>query len=117
MSKRSELLYLGDMLDYAKRARAKLAGISREQFETNEDLKIIVGHLIQIIGEAASRISAATAAAHPEIAWARIAGMRHKIVHNYFEIDAGVVWDTAINDLPDLIAALEKFTPPEPPLA
>lgn len=117
MSKRSETLYLGDMLDYAKRAQARIAGVSREQFETNEDLQIIIGHFIQVIGEAASNISATMTAAHPEIAWARIAGMRHKIVHHYFRIDVGVVWDATVNDLPSLIAALEKFTPPEPPSA
>jgi uncharacterized protein with HEPN domain len=44
-------------------------------------------------------------------------GMRHKIVHHYIEIDVSVVWDTATNDLPSLIALLEKFTPPEPPSA
>ncbi|HEX6087835.1 MAG TPA: HepT-like ribonuclease domain-containing protein [Thermoanaerobaculia bacterium] len=114
MSKRSEILYLGDMLDYARRARTKIAGVTREQFEANEDLQIIVGHLIQIVGEAASRVSAATSATHPEIAWDRIAGMRHKIVHDYFEIDVGIVWDAATNDLPELIASLERFVPSEP---
>ena len=117
MSKRSEVLYLGDMLAYARRAHARVANITRDEFESNEDLQIIVGHMLQIIGEAASKVSAATVTAHPEIAWARIAGMRHKIVHDYFAIDVGVVWDAAKNDLPDLIASLEKFIPPEPPSA
>ena len=117
MSKRSDLLYLGDMLDHARRARAQLAGITRERFESDETLQIVVMHRLRIIGEAATKVPAQTRAAHPEIAWARIAGMRHKIVHDYFQINMDVVWDAVINDLPDLIAALEKFTPPEPPSA
>lgn len=114
MSKRSEILYLGDMLGYARRVRAKLAGVTRAEFQANEDLQIIVGHCIQVIGEAASRVSTATTTAHPEIAWERIVGMRHKIVHDYFKVDLKVVWDAATNDLPELIAALERFVPPEP---
>jgi uncharacterized protein with HEPN domain len=43
--------------------------------------------------------------------------MRHRIVHNYYEIDADVLWLVVTERLPNLIAALEKFTPPEPPSA
>jgi uncharacterized protein with HEPN domain len=74
-------------------------------------------HHLRIIGEAATKVPAETCAAHPEIAWAQIAGMRHKIVHDYFRINMDVVWDAVVYDLPPLIAALEKFTPPEPPSA
>ncbi|HVE71930.1 MAG TPA: DUF86 domain-containing protein [Thermoanaerobaculia bacterium] len=117
MSKHSDVLYLGHMLDYARRAHAKAAGMARMQFESDEDLQIILAHRIQVIGEAATRVSKATREAHPEIPWAEIAGMRHRIVHDYTNIDLDVVWETATERLPDLIAALEKFTPPEPPSA
>jgi uncharacterized protein with HEPN domain len=117
MSKRSEFLYLGDMLDHAKRAHALLIGITREEFKTDETLQIVVMHHLRIIGEAATKMPAETCAAHPEIAWGRISGMRHKIVHDYFRVAMDSVWDAVIDDIPPLIAALEKFIPPEPPSA
>ncbi len=104
------------MLSYARRAYEKAAAVTRDQFKADEDLQIIVTHLIQVVGEASLNVSAATRDAHPEIPWARIRGMRHRIVHDYITINVKVVWDTVTNDLPPLIAALEKFTPPEPPV-
>jgi uncharacterized protein with HEPN domain len=77
----------------------------------------VVGHLIQIVGEAATRVSPATRAAHPEVPWERITGMRHRIVHDYVRIDADIVWETAMHRLPELIAQLLEFIPPEPPSA
>jgi len=117
MSKRSEELYLGDMLDHGRRAHAKMSGVSREHFYANEDLQIILMHHIRIVGEAASKVSAAVREQHPEIPWAEVAGMRHRIVHNYYEINTAILWTVASERLPDLIAALEAFTPPEPPSA
>jgi len=117
MSSRNELLYLGHMLDHARRAYAKASAVTREQFFENEETHVFVTHFIQIVGEAAGRIPPEVTNAHPEIDWQRITGMRHKIVHDYFEVDLAVVWDVARNDLPFLIAALEKITPPEPPSA
>lgn len=105
------------MLDHGHRAHAKMSGVSREQFYENEDLQIIVMHHIRIIGEAAGKVSAAIRERHPEIPWADVAGMRHRIVHNYYEINTDILWTVATERLPDLIAALETFTPPEPPSA
>ena len=105
------------MLDYARRANGRVAGVSRERFDSDEDLQIIITHLIQIIGEAATHVSPATREAHPEVPWIDIAGMRHRIVHDYVNIDLEIVWETATRRLPELITQLQKFTPPEPPSA
>jgi uncharacterized protein with HEPN domain len=115
MAKRSEELYLGDMLDHARIAHAKVERVTQEQFDGDEDLQIVVKHHVQIVGEAASKVSSATVDAHPEIPWIDIIGMRHRIVHNYFEIKVNVLWTVATERLPDLIAALEKFVSSEPP--
>ncbi|MFB0534516.1 MAG: HepT-like ribonuclease domain-containing protein [Anaerolineae bacterium] len=50
---------------------------------------------------------------HPEIPWFEITGMRSKIVHDYMDVDEDVVWEVVTQDLPHLIAALEKIVPPE----
>jgi uncharacterized protein with HEPN domain len=114
MSKRSEVLYLGDMLDHARIAHAKVAHITRERFDADEDLQIVVMHHVQIVGEAASKLSAEIREAHPEIPWINVIGMRHRIVHNYFEIRKDILWTVATERLPELIAALEKFVPADP---
>ncbi len=105
------------MRDYAQKAFSRVAAISRHHFDTNEDLQIVVTHFIQIIGEAARQVSPEGREKHQDIPWERIVGMRHRIVHDYVNIDLDIVWEVATKYLPPLIAALEKFTPPEPPSA
>ncbi len=62
-----------------------------------------------IIGEAAARVPDEVAAAHPEIAWRFMRGIRNRLVHDYFFIDAQIVWDTVENDLPALIEPLNSL--------
>ena len=69
--------------------------------------------LIERIGEAAAHVSAAFRKQHPEVPWQNVAGMRHKLIHDYFEIDLDVVWMAAKDDAPDLISLLEPLVPPE----
>jgi uncharacterized protein with HEPN domain len=64
---------------------------------------------ITVIGEATKRLSAEFRAAHPEMAWSRMAGMRDVIVHGYDTIDFDEVWDVAHRDAPNLIAYLEPL--------
>ena len=68
---------------------------------------------VEIVGEAASRLTAETKEAHPEIEWNEIIGMRHRLVHGYFAINYGRVWEVVHNDLPKLISQLEAIVPPE----
>ncbi|HEV7238807.1 MAG TPA: HepT-like ribonuclease domain-containing protein [Thermoanaerobaculia bacterium] len=117
MTKTSEAKYVADMLEYARKAVAMSEGVTVETFNEDEKLQLALAHLVQIIGEAAGRTGEATRAALSSVAWSQIIGMRHRLVHDYGNINYDVVWDTATNDLPPLIAALEKFTPPEPPSA
>ena len=63
---------------------------------------------IEIIGEAAYQVSSETRSQIPEVPWEDIMGMRHRLVHAYFDIDLDVLWSTVQNDLPPLIAVLES---------
>ncbi len=56
--------------------------------------------------EAASRVGVETGEAHPQVPWREIVGMRHRLVHAYFDIDLRLVWDTVAGDLPAPIAQL-----------
>ena len=68
---------------------------------------------VEIVGEAASRVSADTKEAHPEIPWPKIIGLRNRLVHAYFEVNLERVWETVQRDIPYLITQLEPLTPPE----
>jgi|SRR6185295_1324988 len=107
-----DLLYLGHMLDVSLQAVAKVRGKSRQEFDKDEDLRLAVAHLIQMIGEAARRVSPETRERYPLIPWTDIVGMRHKLVHDYMDIDFDVVWSVVTDDLPPLVALLKPLVPP-----
>lgn len=109
MSTKTDDHYFRDMLDHARRARAIVASISREQYEDDDTQQLALTHLLQIVGEAASRVSAAARDAHPELPWADMIGMRHRLVHDYGNVSRIIVWDTATDDLPRTIEALEQI--------
>ena len=71
--------------------------------------EIALAHVIQIIGEAARRVSPDYQKAHPEIPWREIVGMRHKIVHDYLAVDDDVVWSVVTKDLQPLAEQLEDL--------
>jgi len=71
-------------------------------FESDELLQIWIVHYLQIIGEAASRISHEMREQYPEIPWGKIIGTRHVLVHGYFDIDLDLVWAAVDVDLPVL---------------
>ena len=102
-----DLVYVGHMLDMARKAVSKTQGISRETYAADENLRLAVIHLIQTIGEAARQVSREFCEKHPDIRWADIIGMRHKVVHDYLGIDDDIVWQVATEDLPKLVTSLE----------
>lgn len=117
MTKRSEEMYVADMLQYAREARALAADRTTEDFHRDRTLQLALTYLVQIVGEAASRMSPGTRDALPELPWSEMAGMRNRIVHDYANVSYQIVWNVVQNRLDELITALEKITPPEPPSA
>lgn len=107
MSQRDDLVYVGHMVDIANKAIEFVQGLTREDFDNNELLRLSLTHLLQVIGEAARRVSPEFRAAFPQIDWKAIVGMRSKVVHDYLNVDEDIVWDTVINELPSLVNELE----------
>lgn len=98
---RPDRLLLQDMLEAIEEVLETTPG-RREDFDSN---KLVRSHLlrnIQIVGEAAVRISKELKDRHPEVPWRLLTGMRHVIVHDYFEIDWNAVYDTSLRDVPSL---------------
>ena len=105
--------YLLDMLVAARKTVQFSKGLTYDSFLQSDLHQNAILKVLEIIGEAASRISNETKAAHPDVPWHNISGLRNRIVHAYFEIDLSVVWMIINDDVPVLIATLERFVPPE----
>ena len=103
---KADQIRLRHMLDAAVEARSFAAARSVDDLLADRILLLALVKSIEIIGEAASRMGPATRARHPEIPWTDIVGMRNRLIHAYFDIDALRVWDTVTDDLPPLISAL-----------
>ncbi len=107
-----DVVYVGHMLDMALKAVGKTQSLPRDAYDADENLRLALIHLIQVIGEAARQVSREFSDAHPEIPWANIIGMRHKVVHDYLGVDEDIVWQVVTADLPRLVAALELLAQP-----
>ena len=105
--------YLLDMLLAAREAGTFTAGLTFPEFKRNRMAQLAILKAVEVVGEAASQVSTEGKEAHPEIPWAKIIGMRNRLVHGYFNVNLERVWETVQQDLPDLIALLEPLVPPE----
>ena len=108
MPVRDDLSRLHDMLGAAQDAIGLAAGRRRHDLDTDVGLRLALQKAIEIIGEAAAKVSPDCRRRHPPIAWADITGMRHRLTHDYFRVDLDVVWSTVRDDLPALARLLEE---------
>ena len=106
----------GTCSTWRRRQSARPRAFARGAYDADENLRLALTHLIQIIGEAGRQVSREFSEQHPEIPWADIVGMRHKVVHDYLGVDEDIVWQVVTQDLPTLVAALEPIVPPTPPV-
>ncbi len=97
------------MIEAAAEIERFLSGRERSDLDADRMLLFAVVRAIEIIGEAASQLSDATRAKAPEIPWPSMVGMRNRIVHAYWDIDTGVVWKAAAEEVPALLPALRRL--------
>src|SRR5438046_4301716 len=96
---KDDLVYTGHMLDMAPKAADKVAGKTRAEYDEDENLRMALAHLIQVIGEAARHVSPEFCRSHATIPWKQIIGMRHRVVHDYLHVDYDIVWAVVSVDL------------------
>jgi uncharacterized protein with HEPN domain len=109
MSKHDDRISMRHMLDHAREACAMAHGRKRSDLDSNRMLQLALTRLVEIIGEAASRVSMPTRENHRAIPWPDIVGMRGRLIHGYDVVDLNLLWDTVGADLPPLIAQLEAI--------
>ncbi len=109
MSKRDDQFSLKDMLSHACEAVELLGDPSRGGLKKDRVMQLALTRLVEIVGEAANRVSVATQQKYPEIPWSQIVGMRNRLVHGYDVIDLDLLRDTVAQDLPPLIVTLQQI--------
>ena len=106
---RSDVALVEDMLYRVRRIRRKTQGVTWKRFRDDEDLHDIVERSITIVGEAARKVSKEYREAHAEVPWVDTMNIRHKIVHDYFEVSYTVLWSTIKEELPALEILLSNL--------
>ena len=116
--RKDDRIRIRHMLDAAEEAMSFIKGKKRSDLEADRMLVLSLVKSIEIMGEAASKVTNESRDGHPEVPWLNIIGMRNRLIHVYFDIDLDRVWDTITDDLPPVIAALEEIVQQEeePPL-
>ena len=97
------------MVEAAGDAARFISGRARADLDTDRMLLFALIRCIEIIGEAARQLSDETRNLSEDIPWNAIAGMRNRLIHAYFNVDAELVWKTVTVELPDLTARLRKL--------
>jgi len=105
---REDAIRMLHMLDAAREAISFSRGRARADLDSDRMLTFALVRAIEIVGEAASKVTVQTRSEFPEMPWPDIVGMRNRIVHAYFDIDLDRVWDTVKIDLPALVTVLEQ---------
>jgi uncharacterized protein with HEPN domain len=106
---KTDAVRLRHIVDAASEAVAFTRSRTRGDLDTDRQLSLSIVHLLEIVGEASRGVSTEFRAAHPEIAWRKMAGMRDRLIHGYFDVNLDVVWETVTQDLPPLVAQLQSI--------
>jgi uncharacterized protein with HEPN domain len=101
--------YLEDILDAATKVASFVAGMTYEQFASDEKTVYAVIHCFEIIGEATKRVPQSVKDTYLKVPWREMAGMRDKLVHDYFGVNLTLVWLAATDDLPELEGHIRRI--------
>ncbi len=108
MTQHDDTVSLRHMLDHAQEALSMASGQQRQDLKKDRKLELALVRLIEIIGEAAGRVSQEGRDKYSSIPWPQIIGMRNRLIHGYDQVDLNLLWDTIDIDLPPLISKLKK---------
>ena len=114
MRPREDEVRLRHMLDYASEAIQLATNRSRSDLEDDRTLNLSLVRLVEVVGEAASRVTAEGRRRTPQIPWVEIVSLRNRLIHGYDAVDFDILWDIVTDDLPPLVHFLRDALA-EPP--
>lgn len=100
---------LKHMLEYSREATGLMRGKTRGDLDTDRALGLATLRCLEIVGEAARHVPETVRQQHPQVPWLQIIGTRNRLVHGYDLVDYDIIWSTITEDLPPLIAELERI--------
>ena len=106
MSRRDPMVRMQHMLDHAQEAVVLLGDMTEQDLSRNRVIQLAVTRLVEIDGEAASRVPDEVCNRYTQIPWRQAVGMRHILAHGYDQLDYEILHDTVRNSLPPLIDQL-----------
>ncbi len=112
MSASDESTAILHMRDASRKVIRFSSNRSRVDLESDELLALGLVRLLEIIGEAATRVGVATRTRNPAIPWVQVVGMRNRLIHGYDVVDLDVLWQTVTDDIPQLVRDLENVAMP-----
>ena len=114
MSRHDDSISLRQMLEHAAEAAKAVQDRSRTDLDADHMFALALVKLVEIVGEAANRVSAPTQVANPQIPWSQIIGTRNRLVHGYDQMDYDVLWRIVNDELPALVEQLKIILPNAP---
>jgi uncharacterized protein with HEPN domain len=105
----ADIIRIRHMIEAGEGALRFIAGRTRPDFDADEMMRFALVRAIEIIGEAATRVSPETRSQIPSVPWSDVILMRNRLVHVYFDIDHTILWKTATEDIPALLAELRPL--------
>jgi uncharacterized protein with HEPN domain len=102
-SSRDTIQFLRDIHQMMVHIQDFVIGMTRDQFITDIKTYFAVVRALEVIGEAAKQVPNEIRKRHPDVPWKQMAGMRDRLIHGYFGIDADIVWETATKLIPELL--------------
>ena len=113
MTRHDDAIGLRHMLDHAREAAALVQNTTRDDLHANRVLSLALVRLLEIVGEAATRVSEELRAQHSQIAWRQIISLRNRLIHGYDAVDLDILWQILHEDVPQLVSDLEMLISPE----
>jgi uncharacterized protein with HEPN domain len=104
-----DIVRLQHMVDAANEALSFVANKSKTELEADRALALALVKSIEIVGEAASRVSREVRSRSPEIPWADLIAMRNRLIHSYFDVNLDIVWQTVSVELPPLVTQIQEL--------
>lgn len=103
---------LRHMRDYSREALGMIRGCERADLDTQRQLNLALVRLLEVVGEAAARITEETRNTYPDLPWSQMIGLRNRLIHGYDAVDFDILWDILNMDLPPLVQRLDDILEP-----